>query len=345
MILGFHVSTREAKSGDRFGAVYLLADDAGTAQAEVWPTCGFNCLRWRVRIADGEWGDMLYTAPDWERNQAPTTSGHSIFFASPDRTGAGRTTGEGGKQDPSSEGEVGEYVTHEFLAKGLWKVVGTEGRSDFAAITGRFQLSENLKSGKSWRTEQSSLTITYRLFTDSLRVEAEVQNHGCGPLWFGLGYRSYFCAPTALGATVNQLVLHAAGGALWKPGTETVAGRREPLPRRLDFRAPREIGAVVMDDWFGDLSPDRWFVPGLQEVAWIEYPSSSGRLSVRVAPVFRRLHLLIPSHRRAVMIAPWTCVPDVLGIAAPGGGSGWWALGPDQTWRAGVEYRWEPRLD
>ena len=43
--MGFSIRRFEGKAGDRTGQGFELADAAGTVRAEVWPMCGFNCLR------------------------------------------------------------------------------------------------------------------------------------------------------------------------------------------------------------------------------------------------------------------------------------------------------------
>lgn len=344
--MGFTVTTRDATAGDRGGTVYLLADDAGTCRAEVWPFMGFNCLRWQVRNADGTWGDLLYVAPDWEANPVPTRSGHPVLFPFPNRLRDGRFTFEGKAYQLPLNEATGKHAIHGFTPRNPWRIVGTDATVESASITGQFRLSNDLPESRGYWPADCSLTLSYQLTSESLSVEAVVENHDPGNLPFGLGYHPYFCLPTAPGSPADEMVLEAPTSRVWVADGGIPTGEQQPVPPDLDFRTARAIGATSLDTLFTASYP----VPGkdLLFTARLGHKSASGQLTVTASPAFRELLLFIPPHRRAVAIEPYTCASDAPNLAVRGIDSGWRVLPPGGRWEAAVEYRWgsnaRPRL-
>jgi aldose 1-epimerase len=342
--MGFGITTRDATAGDRSGTVYLLADDAGTCRAEVWPFMGFNCLRWQVRNADGTWGDLLYVAPDWETNPVPTRSGHPVLFPFPNRLRDGRFTFEGKSYQLPLNESTGKHAIHGFTPRNPWRVVGTDARTGSASITGQCRLSKDSPESRGYWPADFSLTLTYQLTQDALSVEAGVENPDTGPLPFGLGYHPYFCIPTAPGAGADEMVLTVIADTVWEAEEGIPTGRQPMVPEGLRFVPPRPIGQAQLDTLFGGLANNRcgfiatdshpWFV------AQISHRDAPGQLTVEAAPAFRELLLFTPPHRRAVAIEPYTCASDAPNLTARGIDSGWQVLPPGGRWAAVVEYRW-----
>ena len=336
--MGFTITTRDATAGDRSGTVYVLADDAGTCRAEVWPFLGFNCLRWQVRNPDGTWGDILYTAPDWEANPVPTRSGHPVLFPFPNRLRDGRFTFEGKTYQLPLNEATGKHAIHGFTPRNPWRVVGTAAGADSASITGQFKLSQDLPAAREFWPADFSLTLTYQLTRDRIRVEAVVENPDTGPLPWGLGYHPYFCIPTAPGASADEMVLEGRTEAVWEADGGLPTGQQQPVPAGLDFRTPRLIGTTVLDTLY--TAAERFPSNELQPRAVLSHRMAPGRLTVACSPGFRYTLLFIPPHRKAVAIEPYTCASDAPNLAARGIDSGWQVLSPGERWLAAVEYRW-----
>jgi aldose 1-epimerase len=345
-MMGFAVTTRDATAGDRSGTVYVLADDAGTCRAEVWPFLGFNCLRWQVRNPDGSWGDLLHAAPDWETNPVPTRSGHPVLFPFPNRLRDGRLSFEGKTYQLPLNEATGKHAIHGFTPRNPWRVVGTDAGTDAASITGQFQLSRDLPDSRGYWPADFVFTLTYQLTRAAIRVEAIVENPDTGPLPFGLGYHPYFCIPTALGAPADEMVLAVTADYLWESEGGIPTGRQLPVPSDLGFISPRPVGPTQLDTLFGGLTNNRcgfiaadcvpWFVAGLS------HRGSPGKLTVEAAPAFRELLLFIPPHRKAVAVEPYTCASDAPNLAARGIDSGWQVLPAGGRWEAAVVYSWDP---
>jgi len=340
--MGFGITTREVRAGDRAGTAYVLEDAAGRARAEVWPTHGFNCLRWQVRLPDTNWGDLLYVAPDWETNPVPTRSGHPILFPFPNRLLHGRFAFGGETYQLPLTESSGTHAIHGFTPRNPWRVTGSDAADQHAALTGEFRLSTDLPEALAYWPADFALAVTYRLGPDRLRVEGRVTNVDRKPLPWGLGYHPYFRVPTAAGADVSWYTVRAAGTRVWEAAGGIPTGVRRPVFGETDFRPGQRLGWLTLDTLFGAVGAYRVDPDGLCEVAHLSAPPAAGGLSIWASAEFRELLLFTPPHRQAVAIEPYTCATDAANLSAAGVDSGWVVLPPGESVRTVVEYWWEP---
>ena len=339
--MAFAVTTRHETAGDRPGDVLELANSPCTARAEVWPAWGFNCLRWQVRRPGGDWGDLLYHAPDWPTNPVPTRSGHPILFPFPGRLRDGRFTANGKTYQLPLTDSSKKHAIHGFTPRNRWHVADMGGGPDAAVAVGRFNVWEDFPEAVDHWPSHPELHITYRLTADRLRVEARVDNRGNEPLPFGLGYHPYFRLPGVSDPDVSRYVLKANVSKVWEvDGDNLPTGVAAEVPATLDFRRPKPVGATQLDNVLTGVTstPE---ADGLRELAVLSHPDSPGRLRILADPAFRELVLFTPAHRQAVAIEPYTCSADAANLAARGVDSGWRTVPPGGLWTAAVEYRWE----
>jgi aldose 1-epimerase len=329
--MSFSIQTREATAGDRRGPVYELVGDG--ASAEVWPMCGFNCLRW-----SGPHGPILYAMPDWETSPVPTRSGHPILFPFPGRLRDGSLpTNDKSFQLPLND-STKKHAIHGFTPRNPWRVASTVEKADHASIIGVFDLPSDLPSAVGMWPSDFLLSVTYSLFADRLAVEANVLNRGGEPLPFGLGYHPYFRLPNVTDADVGGHVLQANVDKLWLVDADNLpTGELKPVPADLDFRSPRPIGSTALDHVLSGVTTSGT----MRELAVLSHPASPGRLRIRADDSFRELVLFTPAHRQAVAIEPYTCSADASHLAARGIDSGWRTLAPGAEWTGRVEYVWE----
>jgi aldose 1-epimerase len=338
--MAFDVTVSDRTAGDRTGPVYEMTDAGGTVRAEIWPMWGFNCLRWQVRQADGSWGSIIYTAPDWETNPVPTRSGHPILFPFPGRLRDGRFTFDGKTWQLPLNDSTKQHAIHGFTPRNPWRVVGVGKHPDCAIIDGRFELGQELPSALGHWPVDFALTVTYRLYADHLTVEAHIENREAEAQPFGLGYHPYFRLPGVVDADVGGHVLQANVREVWETDAANLpTGKRAEVSPALDFRRPRPIGATALDHVFTGVTAGP--VDGLTELAVLSHPRAPGRLRVLADSNFRELVLFTPPHRQAVAIEPYTCSADAASLQARGIDSGWRVLGPGENWKSRVEYRWE----
>mgnify|MGYP002780633331 CR=1 FL=1 len=336
--MAFTVTTRTATAGDRTGEVYELASDS--ARAEVWPFTGFNCLRWQVRNPDGSWGNVLFTAPDWATNPVPTRSGHPVLFPFPNRLRAGELDFNGKSYRLPLNDSTKANAIHGFSPRNPWRVLDSGGGPDSAFVTGQFRMSADLPDGTPLWPGDGSLTLTYRLTADTLRVDATVRNHGGDPFPFGLGYHPYFRVPTAPEATLaDGWDLFSGAAVEWETDGGVPTGKRLSIPPQYDFRTPRPLGGTAFDNLFADVQPKGPALDGLRRVAFLR-DANSGQVDIHMADEFRELVLFTPVHRKAVAIEPYTCATDAAHLTERGIDGGWRVLPPGGTFAAAVAYRW-----
>jgi aldose 1-epimerase len=338
--MSFAVNAFEAQAGDRTGIAYELIDTAGTVRAEVWPMCGFNCLRWQVRQQDGTWGSILFTMPDWETNPVPTRSGHPILFPFPGRLRDGRLKFNGKNYQLPLNDSTKEHAIHGFTPRNPWRVRSLASSPEYASISGAFDLTHDLPAAVGSWPSDFALTVSYRLDPNRLAVEAVVENRGAEGLPFGLGYHPYFRLPGVTDADIGGHVLQANVARLWEADANNLpTGVAKELPAELDFRTPRPIGATALDHVLTDVTTTS---VDLRELAVLSHPKATGKLRILADSSFGELVLFTPAHRQAVAIEPYTCSADASHLAARGIDSGWRTLAPGDSCQANVEYRWQP---
>ena len=337
--MSFAVKPFSARAGDRIGTAYELTDSAGTVRAEVWPMCGFNCLRWQVRQPDGTWGSILYTAPDWETNPVPTRSGHPILFPFPGRLRDGRLPANGKTYQLPLNDSTKQHAIHGFTPRNAWRSGLIHEMTNSASLGGILELQHDLPAAIGLWPSSFLLGVSYTLSTDQLAVNACVQNCGSEPLPFGLGYHPYFRLPGVTDTDVGGHVLQANVSRVWEADANNLpTGTTREVPAELDFRKPRTIGSTALDHVLTRVMKLAW---PMTELAVLSHPQATGKLRIFADPEFRELVLFTPAHRQAVAIEPYTCSADASNLAARGIDSGWITLPPGAKWEGRVEYRWE----
>jgi aldose 1-epimerase len=344
--MSFQVRINRRQAGQYVGDGYELNDPVAGVRAEVWPHCGFNCLRWQVRQADGHWVDLLYASPDWQTNPLPTRSGHPILFPFPGRLRDGRFQFEGRWFQLPLTDSTHQHAIHGFTPRHPWRVMEWGGDHEHGFITARFHLATELPVALDHWPCDFQLDVTYRLFRNQLRVEATVLNVGTGNLPFGLGYHGYFQLPGLETSTVDEYILKATPSEVWEATENLPTGKRIPIPSEIDFRQPRPIGLTHLDHVYVGMSSHKQEDAGnhLRTLAVLSHPCASGTFEVRAHPDFLNLVLFTPPHRHAIAIEPYTCSADAPNLANQGIPTGWKVLPPGETWRGEVVYEWRPKL-
>lgn len=340
--MAFEVRVTQGKAGDRTGEVYELTDTGGRVRAEVWPQWGFNCLKWQVRGEDAHWRDILFHMPDWEMNPVPTRSGHPILFPFPGRLRDGRFTFDGKTYQLPLTDNTKLHSIHGFTPRNRWRVTDSNGDTDFAFVTGEFNLKKDLPEALPTWPADFVFNVTYRLYANKLRVDASVKNLGPGRLPFGLGYHGYFQLPDANAPDISTYVLQANVDERWEAENNLPTGYRKEPPPDLDFRKAKPLSATALDNVFTGVTGAETKNSGLFEMAKLTHPNSSGQLRVLADKSFRELVLFTPVHRQAVAIEPYTCSADAANFWARGIDSGWLVLDSGGEWEGAVEYRFEP---
>lgn len=168
----------------------------------------------------------------------------------------------------------------------------------------------NPSSGYPWKLE---LELRYELADDGLTVTASATNAGNLPAPFGVSFHPYLRAVGADLLDGCELTLPAAtrliaDERLIPHSSEPVAGTP------FDFRAPRAIGGLVMDDCFTDLERD---ADGLGQVK-LAAPDDGARSILWFDEAYPFLMIFSGDtlakgvRRQGLAVEPMSCAPNAL---------------------------------
>ena len=297
---------------------------------EIWPALGFNGYRWQV---GGQ--ELLYCNPQFFTERKPTRSGFPILFPFPNRIRAGRFTWDGKTFELPIGDPANKNAIHGFVVNRAWRIVDQGADGNSAWITGEFHGSIDAPETLSLWPADYRLRLTYRLFQQVLRVEADVDNPGDKPLPFGLGFHPYFhLAP--FGSA--QALVMAAASKIWELKDNLPTGKLLDLDEPRDLRSGKSIGRLQLDDVMTDLytiaydQDDRLGLVGV-----VQHPSGERMLTLWLDGDFRELVTFTPPHREAICLEPYTCTTDAINLSQHGIDAGLRILQPGQHWQAIVE--------
>jgi aldose 1-epimerase len=154
-----------------------------------------------------------------------------------------------------------------------------------------------------------ALAVEYSLSESGLRVQTTATNGGPDACPFGSGQHPYLTLGTP---TVDSLVLSAPGRTVLIEDERRLPRGREPVEgTEYDFRAPREIGATMLDDAFTDLRR------GSDGHALVELrdPASRAGVTLWLDEGYPYVQLFtgdsLPDvRRRSLAVEPMTCPPN-----------------------------------
>lgn len=323
----YHIDTSERTAGGRAGTVYTLTGPAKSCLVEVWPSHGFNCLKWQV---DGH--DLLYAADEWEANAVPTRSGVPVLFPFPNRIRDGVFAG---RSLPINDAQ-GKNAIHGFTPRSPWRVRGYGADGDGAWLHASFAVPDHVPRDSGEWPGEGELNLDYHLKRDRLRIDCRV--HAASEFPFGLGFHPYFRLPGD--EDVLRYVLHAPARNVWPLVDNLPTGDKAPVPDELNWNRPRMIGSTTLDAVYADLGALHEDPDGLILRATLGHADRAGRIEVWTTADFRESVLFVPPHRRAVCIEPYTCTTDAVNLHARGVDAGWKVLPTGSSWHGVVEFRW-----
>jgi aldose 1-epimerase len=335
--MAFQIDSMQKPAGGSEHSVFRLSSPDQKAQAEVWPSLGGNCLRWQVPSAAGSL-DLLYVAPDWEQNPIPTRSGIPVLFPFPNRIRAGQFNFAGTNyqlplNDPSKQNAI-----HGFACRSAWRVVDQGTSSEAAWLTAAFQASiDALQWLRLWPADYR-LTLTYRLETHRLHLEAKIENPDQRLLPFGLGYHPYFRTDE------DACVARVPALMTWTLENSLPTGQLQPVDERTDLRVPRPVEDLRLDDiytHFGKTTAHSDFGHLRGELIFPKH----GTLRVWTDAEFTELVAFTPPHRKATCLEPYTCVTDAVNLQSKSSCAGWRHLQPGQSFTARVVLDFEPQKE
>jgi len=171
------------------------------------------------------------------------------------------------------------------------------------------------------------LRVDYRLDPSGLSARIEARNDGDRPCPYGAGAHPYVRATAGI---VDDAVLHLPAATVLAADERGIpTGERvEVTDTPYDFRAPRRVGATVLDTAYTELARD---ADGIAR-AWVAAPDGDARVTVWIDSAHS--HLMVYTgdtlagparRRRGIALEPMTCAPDAFNsgdgmvVLEPGG--------------------------
>jgi aldose 1-epimerase len=170
-----------------------------------------------------------------------------------------------------------------------------------------------------------ALSVEYLLSDDGLLVRTTATNRGARPCPYGSGNHPYLSAGRP---QVDPLTLRLPGRTVLQSDRRGIPVDRHPVEGTdLDFRAPRTIGATVLDHAYTDLERGE---DGRAHVV-LDDPASGSRLTLWVDETYPYVMVFtgdpLPDvNRRSLAVEPMTCAPNAFRS-----GDGVIRLGPGET--------------
>jgi aldose 1-epimerase len=312
-----------------------LTDSATGSAAQILSGFGFNCYSFRP-VVGGEDIEVLWSEPEFVTGQAKAShSGIPILFPFPGRLRGSHLAYEGHTYPLGSDDGLGNAI-HGFVLNRPWRIVEMLPQR----VTGEFHASiDEPGLVKRWPAD-FRLVVSYELKGNSLACDIEVQNPGTSRLPFGLGLHPYFRVPLGAGGRADDCRVTVPAGEYWELHNMLPTGRRLPASERLptaargDLTGAMRFADMQLDDVFTGLTASDGSVR-----TTIEDPHHGRLLELVFDAAFRECVVYNPSHREAVCIEPYTCVPDAYELQATGLDAGLRHLSPGQSFRTRFEIR------
>jgi aldose 1-epimerase len=245
----------------------------------------------------------------------------------PNRLGGGRYSfGGRDHQLPLNEPQRGNAI-HGLLRERNW--LASERSDD------RVVMSIRLHPQSGWPFALD-VSVAYALSDEGLTVQTSAHNIGSEACPFASGQHPYLSPGADVGLDACTLAFDAATRILTDPDRQLPTGLEPVEGSEFDFRSPRRIGALQLDDPFTDLARDgdgrAWVRLGCPDGAMVEL---WGDATYTVIQLYTG-DTLAPARRRQGLAAePMTAPPNALAS-----GEGIVRLEPDESHFS----RWGVRL-
>lgn len=304
------------------GDTRILRDRERRSWARVVPALGCGLVSFGAEIGGREVETFLQ--PTDESPSQPTGHyGAPVLYPFPNRLRDGQAR-FGGRDIRLDRPPGQRHAIHGLVRDRVWSVVA-EASDDAATLVCAVESDAATERQFPFRFR---LSLTFRLSGRSLQMGVEGANLSDVPMPMGFGWHPYFRLPLTPGGDRRTSVVRIPARKLWQlddtlvPTGEIVA----PSAER-DFRSPRALGAVYLDDVYTalDRSDDH-------TVCELHDASSNDRLRISAGPSFREWVVYAPSSRPTICFEPYTCPTDAFNLASQGIDAGVIVLEPGQRW-------------
>ena len=270
----------------------LLSLRAGPLVVDLAPSSGGSIVRFAVDGPAG-WTEVMRraTAEAIASGLGNQTSAYPLVPYS-NRIAEGRLAVDGGEIQLQPNWPGQRHPMHGDGWAQPWAVVRSDPRS--AALV----YEHDGKAGWPFRYRARQ---SYHLADDSLAVSISVENLEGRALPAGIGLHPYFVRDP-------DTMLALRTGHVWLADAEAIPTTRIPVPARWDFRAPRRVDEVVVDNCF-----DGW--DGHAGIVW---PRRGLRLDISASDRLHHVVFYAPAGGDYFCIEPVSHANNAFALAAHG---------------------------
>jgi aldose 1-epimerase len=222
---------------------------------------------------------------------------------------------------------------HGLVRQRPWQVVEAKATLTGATVKSVFDASR-LRDVLRQLPSCFSLSVTYTLSGNTIRMTAEAQNTGVQNLPMGFGLHPYFRLPLAPEARPYDCTVCVPAGRLWRLDHAKIpTGLVETVPPELDFRECHRMGDAELDHVFTAIGRDK----GLATCRLVDH-TAKAELRVRFGPEFPVVVVFAPAERPTVCFEPYTCTTNAVNLASQFANTGLVVLKPGAIWRGTVDF-------
>lgn len=313
--------------------VCLLRDEGAGSEAWVVPEIGANCFRFRVKVGD-RLLEIIDPPPSLdELKRSPSGYGNPVLFPFPNRIRDGTFTFEG-KTYRFEKRPGWQHSIHGLVYTRRWRVIETD-KGNGAAVTLRFDSREHPDVMGQYPFPFVA-DLTYSLRGWVLEVDFRVENVGDGRMPMGYGLHPYFRAPISPETPPEKCLIRIPARKLWVLEDYLPTGEVIPVDEARDFRTPKPLAGVKLDDVYTDLI----YEDGLSR-CFIDDTVAKLKTVVEAERIFRELVVYTPPRGGAICFEPYTCPTDAPNLAAKGLEVGLIVLNPKESFEAKVRFKVE----
>lgn len=286
---------------------FELRDERTGSRARVLSGFGFNCFSFQVPHR-GSLIELLWATENFAGGQErASSSGIPLLFPFPGRLAGTEFSWEGNTY-PLQAGDGRGNAIHGFVLDRRWRVI--EQAAD--RVTGQFHASLDAPELLNCWPADFRITVNYQLTGNALRSELRIENPDDKPLPYGLGTHPYFRLPLG-GDSADSCRVTLPVRKRWELREMLPTGQILTVADAEQYQAGLRFADMQFDDVFTDLV----FVDG-KCVSTLDDPEARARLSLEFDSSFHECVVYTPPHREAICIEPYTCLPGVLEVLAPG---------------------------
>jgi aldose 1-epimerase len=304
----------------------IVDRDTGSS-ARVLASLGFNCFSWRPVLADGP-REMLWADAGFETgDKRPSGSGIPLLFPFPGRI-SGTAFQFAAREFRLEPGDAFGNAIHGFVFNRPWRVVENKG----ARLVGEFQASVDDASILDRWPADCRIRVAYEVRGRQLVSHIEYENTSDGPLPCGFGTHAYFRLPVSDGGNVADTFVTVPVNQLWEVEQMIPTGRRRPISPDRQLAEGLRLSDHQFDTCFTGVRADS---DNLVRTRLTDLTTSRS-VTQTFGTAFTQCVVYTPSHRQAICVEPYTCVPDAIRLAAEGHPTGLQILQPGERFETTI---------